>query len=42
MREKKKFLQKRELCTQGKVPIMNFSEEKFSAEESVDIMDSWE
>ena len=34
MKERKKLLQKHELCTKGKVHIMNLS-----GEESVDIMD---
>ena len=33
MKERKKLLQKHELCTTGKVHIMNFSDE-----ENVDIM----
>ena len=37
MKERKKLLQKHELCTKGKVHIMNFSDE-----ENVDIMDFWE
>ena len=36
MKEKKKLLQKHELCTKGKVHIMNFLDE-----ENVDIMDFW-
>ena len=37
MKERKKLLQKYELCTKGKVHIMNFSDE-----ENVDNMDFWE
>ena len=37
MKEKKKLLQKHELCTKGKVHIMNFSDE-----ENVDIVNLWE
>ena len=37
MKEKKKLLQKHELCIKGKVHIINFSDE-----EKVDIMNFWE
>ena len=37
MKEKKELLQKHELCTKGKVHIINFSDK-----ENVDIMDFWE
>ena len=37
MKEGKKLLQKHELCTKGKVHIMNFSDE-----ENVDIVNLWE
>ena len=37
MKERKKFLQKHELYTKGKVHIM-----KFFDEENVDIVDFWE
>ena len=37
MKERKKLLQKYELCTKGKVHIMSFLDE-----ENVGIMDFWE
>ena len=37
MKERKKLLQKHELCTKGKVHVMNFSDE-----ENANIMDFWE
>ena len=36
MKERKKLLQKHELCAKGKVHIMNFSDEG-----NVDIMNIW-
>ena len=37
MKERKKLLQNHELCTKGKVHIINFLDEK-----NVDIVDIWE
>ena len=37
MKEGKKLLQKHELCTKGKVHIINFSDKGY-----VDIMDFWD